>query len=310
MERKNLLVTGAAGFIGSNFVEYLFQKYDYPAITVVDKLTYAGDRTRLDDFSDEISFYEEDIADRGALKKIFEKEVPDLVVNFAAESHVDRSIESGEPFIHSNVRGAHNLMEVSVEKGIDKFIQISTDEVYGSKKEGKFRDEDKLEPSSPYSASKASADMLANSFNVTHDLPVVVARPTNNFGPRQNTEKLIPKFISKAKKEEKLPLYGDGKNVRDWLYVKDNCKAVDLLLRKGEPGEIYNIGGDNRWQNIEVTKKILELLGKDEKLIEFVEDRKGHDTRYAVDSSKIRNLGWEPKVNFEEGLRKIIERYQ
>jgi dTDP-glucose 4,6-dehydratase len=307
MEARNIVVTGAAGFIGSNFVEFLVQTYDNPSITIIDSLTYAGDRSRLNDFSNQISFYEEDIADRRTLEKIFEKENPDIVVNFAAESHVDRSIESGEPFIQSNVRGAHNLMEASIEQGIEKFIQISTDEVYGSKEEGKFREEDKLEPSSPYSASKASADMLANSFYVTHDLPVVIARPTNNFGPRQHTEKLIPKFINKAINGEKLPLYGEGTNIRDWLYVKDNCRAIDLLLREGESGEIYNIGANNLKQNIEVTRRILEILGKDENLIEFVEDRKGHDQRYAVDSSKIKNLGWRSEVEFEEGLTKTIE---
>jgi dTDP-glucose 4,6-dehydratase len=307
MEARNIVVTGAAGFIGSNFVEFLVQTYDNPSITIIDSLTYAGDRSRLNDFSNQISFYEEDIADRRTLEKIFEKENPDIVVNFAAESHVDRSIESGEPFIQSNVRGAHNLMEASIEQGIEKFIQISTDEVYGSKEEGKFREEDELEPSSPYSASKASADMLANSFYVTHDLPVVIARPTNNFGPRQHTEKLIPKFINKAINGEKLPLYGEGTNIRDWLYVKDNCRAIDLLLREGESGEIYNIGANNLKQNIEVTRRILEILGKDENLIEFVEDRKGHDQRYAVDSSKIKNLGWRSEVEFEEGLTKTIE---
>ncbi|MFB6200109.1 MAG: dTDP-glucose 4,6-dehydratase, partial [Candidatus Nanohaloarchaea archaeon] len=195
------------------------------------------------------------------------------------------------------------------EHELEKFIQISTDEVYGSREEGKFKEEDPLDPSSPYSASKASADMVANSFKVTHDLPVLIVRPTNNFGPNQHPEKLIPKFISRAKEGKSLPVYGDGTNVRDWLYVKDNCRAIDLLLKEGETGEIYNVGANQFKQNIEVTKKILELVGANENIIEFVEDRKGHDQRYAVDSSKIRDLGWEPKVSFEEGLKKILGKY-
>ncbi|MFB6159272.1 MAG: dTDP-glucose 4,6-dehydratase, partial [Candidatus Nanohalobium sp.] len=197
------------------------------------------------------------------------------------------------------------------EHELEKFIQISTDEVYGSREEGKFKEEDPLDPSSPYSASKASADMVANSFKVTHNLPVLIVRPTNNFGPNQHPEKLIPKFISRAKEGKNLPVYGDGTNVRDWLYVKDNCRAIDLLLREGKVGEIYNVGANQFKQNIEVTKKILELVGAEEDLIDFVEDRKGHDQRYAVDSSKIRKLGWEPEVDFEEGLEKmIIENYE
>lgn len=309
MEEKNILVTGAAGFIGSNFIELLYKKYDKINVTVIDKLTYAADKSRLDRF-DNLKFIQGDIKDIDTVKNAFSNNDIDFVVNFAAESHVDRSINSGKPFIHSNVEGAYTLMEESSKHDIEKFIQISTDEVYGSRKEGKFQEEDPLDPSSPYSASKASADMIANSFKVTHDLPVIVVRPTNNFGPNQHPEKLIPKFISRARKGKKLPVYGDGTNVRDWLYVKDNCRAIELLLRDGEAGEIYNVGANQFKENIEVTRKIIELVEGDENLIEFVEDRKGHDQRYAVESTKIRNLGWTPQVGFEEGLRKTIESIQ
>lgn len=308
MGEKKLLVTGGAGFIGINFLEFLYKKYEAPDITVIDKLTYAGDRDRLKKFEG-INFVKGDISDRQRVEDLFTEYNFDYIVNFAAESHVDRSIDSGKPFIRSNVEGAYTLMEVAKDHEIDKFIQISTDEVYGSREEGKFKESDNLDPSSPYSASKASADMIANSFKVTHNLPVIIARPTNNFGPYQHEEKLIPKFIFRARKGKKLPVYGDGTNVRDWLYVEDNCRAIDLLLRKGESGEIYNIGANQFKQNIEVTKKILDIVGVGEDLIEFVEDRKGHDQRYAVDSSKIRDLGWEPEVGFEEGLRKTIEHY-
>lgn len=306
---KSILVTGAAGFIGSNFIEFLYEKYDNPNITVVDKLTYAAEKSRLEEFEN-LRFVEADISDKRKMEEIFEEENFSYVVNFAAESHVDNSIELGKPFVRSNVEGAYTLMDVASQRDeLEKFIQISTDEVYGSVDEGKAKEGDSLEPSSPYSASKASADMLANSFRVTHDLPVIIARPTNNFGPNQHKEKLIPKFVNRAKKGKKLPVYGDGTNVRDWLYVKDNCRAIETLLKKGEPGEIYNIGANQFRENIEVTKKILEILDKDEALIEYVEDRKGHDQRYAVDSSKIRNLGWEPQVGFEKGLKKTIEHY-
>ncbi|MFB6144224.1 MAG: dTDP-glucose 4,6-dehydratase, partial [Candidatus Nanohaloarchaea archaeon] len=271
--------------------------------------TYAAEKSRLEKFEN-LRFVEADISNKRKMEKLFEEENFSYVVNFAAESHVDNSIESGKPFVRSNVEGAYTLMDVASQRDeLEKFIQISTDEVYGSVEKEKAKEGDTLKPSSPYSASKASADMLANSFKVTHNLPVIIARPTNNFGPNQHKEKLIPKFINRARKGKKLPVYGDGTNVRDWLYVKDNCRAIETLLKKGEPGEIYNIGANQFRENIEVTKKILDLLGKDESLIEYVEDRKGHDQRYAVDSSKIRDLGWEPKVEFEKGLKKTIKHY-
>jgi len=310
MEGKEILITGAAGFIGSNFVEFLFEKYDNPKITVIDKLTYAADKSRLDEYLDSIKFIEGDISDYENVKTAFSENDIDFVVNFAAESHVDRSIESGKPFIRSNVEGAYTMMDVAKEHDIQKFIQISTDEVYGSREEGKFKEGDNLDPSSPYSASKASADMLANSFKVTHNFPVIIARPTNNFGPNQHPEKLIPKFIERSKEENNLPVYGDGTNVRDWLYVKDTCRAIDDLLRKGKAGEIYNIGANQFKQNIEVTKKIIELTDRSEDIIDFVEDRKGHDQRYAVDSTKIRNLGWKPKIEFDQGLERVLEHHE
>lgn len=306
MKNKTILVTGAAGFIGSNFVEHLFKEYENPDIIVVDKLTYAGSKEKIEEFLEDIKFVEADIKDSEKMKPLIKE--ADIIVNFAAESHVDRSIESGDPFVQSNVQGAQNLMKLANEEGIEKFIQISTDEVYGSIEEGKAKEGDKLDPSSPYSASKAAADMFANSFKVTHNLPICIVRPVNNFGPKQNPEKLIPKFIKLAKNDEKLPLYGDGSNIRDWLYVKDNCRAIDTVIQKGESGEIYNVGADQFRTNLEVTKKILELLDKPEDLIEFVEDRKGHDQRYAVDSTKLRKLGWEPETNFEEGLERVIKK--
>lgn len=304
---KNYLVTGAAGFIGSNFVQFLNESQSDAEITVLDKLTYAGDKKNLQPVSDEIDFIKGDIADKEIVKNILEN--VDIVVNFAAESHVDRSIESGEPFVHSNVKGAHNLMEVCVEEGIEKFVHISTDEVYGSIEEGRAKEEDPLNPSSAYSASKAAADMFANSFYITHNLPVLIARPTNNYGPNQHLEKLIPKFITNAYQDKKLPLYGDGSNIRDWLFVEDTCRAIELLIRKGKEGEIYNIGADNFRSNLEVTETILKHMGKSKDLISFIEDRKGHDQRYAVESQKIRDLGWAPKVDFENGIRKTISHY-
>lgn len=304
---KNYLITGAAGFIGSNFVHFLDNSQPQIDVTVLDKLTYAGNKENLKPVLDKIEFIKGDIADKELVKGILKN--IDIVVNFAAESHVDRSIESGEPFVHSNVEGAHNLMEASLEEGIEKFVHISTDEVYGSIEEGKASEKDRLNPSSAYSASKAAADMFANSFYVTHDLPVLIARPTNNYGPNQHKEKLIPKFITNASKGEKLPLYGDGSNVRDWLYVEDTCKAIELLIRKGKSGEVYNIGADNFKTNLEVTETILSQMGKNKDLISFVEDRKGHDQRYAVDSKKIRELGWEPETDFESGIQKTINHY-
>ncbi|MFB6208221.1 MAG: dTDP-glucose 4,6-dehydratase [Candidatus Nanohaloarchaea archaeon] len=307
LDGRRILVTGGAGFIGSNFVHYLQDEYDNPEITVLDKLTYAGSKENLEPHLEDITFVKGDIADRSTVEEVLPGH--DFVVNFAAESHVDRSIDSGDPFVHSNVDGAYTLMDVARQTGIEKFIQISTDEVYGSIEEGKAKEGDPLDPSSPYSASKAAADMFANAMHTTYGFPVVIARPTNNYGPRQHPEKLIPKFITNALNGEELPLYGDGSNVRDWLYVKDTCTALELLLQKGENGDIYNIGGDNFRTNVEVTEKILEATHKAEDLISFVDDRKGHDYRYAVDSSKIRELGWESQMDFDKGLTETLDFY-
>jgi len=304
---RNILVTGAAGFIGSNFVNFLFEKYQNPNITVIDNLTYAGRKENLEGVLDKIEFIKGDIRDKNDVKKAIEDK--EIVFNFAAESHVDRSIEGPEKFIKSNVEGTQVLLEKSINEGIERFIQISTDEVYGSIKEGSFSEEAKLNPSNPYSASKASADLLCNSYIKTYDFPVIITRSTNNYGPRQFPEKFIPVLINKVKKEQKLPIYGEGENVRDWIYVKDNCKAIDLVSRKGKDGEIYNIGAKEEYKNIEIAKLILDILGKSYDLIEFVDDRPGHDFRYSLDISKIKSLGWEPITPFDKGIRETIKYY-
>lgn len=307
MDNKRILVTGGAGFIGSNFVEFLVNNYNNVTITVLDKLTYAGNKENLSPVWNEIEFVRGDIIDRDLVSDVVEGK--DIIINFAAESHVDRSINSSEPFIQSNIHGVQTLLETVKDFGAERFIQISTDEVYGSIEEGEAKEGGSLNPSSPYSASKAAADMLVNSFVVTHDVPAIIARPTNNYGPRQHPEKLIPKFITRAQEKKRLPVYGDGSNIRDWLFVKDTCRAIDLLMREGSVGDVYNIGAGNYRSNIEVTREILQKLQRPESLIEFVEDRKGHDERYAVDFSRIRSLGWKPNTSFEEGLDKTIVYY-
>lgn len=302
---ESVLITGGAGFIGSNLtIQLVNEGYD---VTVVDKLTYAGNRDNLEPVADQITFYEGDISDRKLISTLY-KDV-NLVVNLAAESHVDRSIESGDPFVESNVHGAFVLMDELRSADIDTFVQMSTDEVYGSIADGQFDESDALDPSSPYSASKASADLFARAFRTTYDLPVTVARCTNLFGPRQHPEKLIPKMIQRAGAGDSLPVYGDGTNKREWLYVEDACNALQALLEDGD-SEIYNIGGGTEKQNIEVVSTIVEYVGASEQLIEFVDDRPGHDFRYALNYEKLRSeLGWEPTVSFEEGLRRTIEWY-
>ncbi len=302
-----ILVTGAAGFIGNNFVRLLLQKYGSDAeIVVLDKFTYAGRMENLKDVMDKIELIKGDITKAEDLEKVGGV---DVVVNFAAETHVDNSIKNPEPFIRTNIFGVYNLLEFVRKREIDKFVHISTDEVYGSIREGSFEEEDRLDPSSPYSASKASGDMLCRAYHRTYGLPVVIVRPSNNYGPYQYPEKLIPKFIILAMHDKPLPLYGDGTNVRDWTYVMDNCGAIELVMRKGKAGEIYNVAANDERRNIDVVKLILKYLNKPESLIRFVEDRPGHDYRYSIDSTKIRRLGWEPKVSFEEGLRKTVEWY-
>ncbi|WP_411964456.1 dTDP-glucose 4,6-dehydratase [Haloferax sp. YSMS24] len=304
----DILVTGGAGFIGSNFVRFLLQEREDSVITL-DALTYAGSRDNLDGVLDDPNhrFVEGDIRDRELVDELMTD--VDAVVNFAAESHVDRSINGSEPFVSTNVQGTQTLLDAALEAEIDRFLQISTDEVYGEIREGKFTEDDQLNPRNPYSATKAGADLLVQSYRETHDLPVLITRTCNNFGPRQHPEKLIPKFLKRAAAGETLPVYGDGSNVREWIYVEDNCTALDTVLRDGKIGEVYNIGSGVELSNIETTEKILEAVGGSTDQIEFVEDRAGHDQRYAIDPSKIEELGWEPKWSFEEGLEACVDYY-
>jgi len=314
MERqfKTLLVTGGAGFIGSNFIRYMAAKYPFYKLINLDKLTYAGNPENLRDIenSPNYSFVKGDIADAGIVGQIFESEKIDAVINFAAESHVDRSIEDPGVFIQTDVYGTFVLLEAVKKYGCGMFLQISTDEVYGSIAEGSFKETDPLEPNSPYSASKAGAEMIVRSFNKTYGTPVLITRTSNNFGPYQYPEKLIPLFVTNLIDSLKVPLYGDGMNVRDWIYVEDNCCALDLVLHRGHIGEIYNIGAGNEKPNVWITKKLLELTGKDESFIKPVADRLGHDRRYSVDCSKIESqLGWKPGTDFEEALKKTVDWY-
>ena len=304
-----ILVTGGAGFIGSNFINYMLSKYDYKIINL-DLLTYAGNLENLKNVENNknYTFVKGDISDKELVLDITKD--CDAIINFAAESHVDRSIVSPNIFVETNVGGTVNLLNCAKINKIEKYLQVSTDEVYGSIKEGYFYETTPVNPNSPYSASKASADMFVMAYHKTYGLPVVITRCSNNFGPYQYPEKLIPFFISKLLKNEKVPVYGDGKNVRDWLYVEDHCRAIDLALHKGRIGEVYNVGGHNEKTNIEITKIVLEKLGKDETSIEFVEDRLGHDRRYAISNDKIRaELGFEPNYTFEKGIEATINGY-
>ncbi|WP_436932545.1 dTDP-glucose 4,6-dehydratase [Halosimplex halobium] len=304
-----ILVTGGAGFIGSNYVRYLLDSRDDVDIVTLDALTYAGSRSNLDGILNHPNheFIEGDICDRELVADLLED--TDAVVNFAAESHVDRSIEGSEPFVSTNVQGTQTLLDAAVDADLDRFLQISTDEVYGQILDGTFSEADPLEPRNPYAATKAGADLLAKSYETTHGLPVVITRTCNNFGPRQHSEKLIPKFITNAAAGKDLPVYGDGSNVREWIYVEDNCRALDLVLQEGDPGEVYNIGSGIERTNLEVTRAILEFVGGSEDQITFVEDRAGHDQRYALDTEKIERLGWEPEWSFEEGLKRTMDYY-
>lgn len=305
-----LLITGGAGFIGGNFIRSILKKYPEYEVVNLDKLTYAGNLNNLKDAekNKNYCFVKGDICDKDTVEKAFKG--IDIIVNFAAETHVDRSIIDAGDFVATDVLGTYRLLEAARRYDIEKYIQISTDEVYGSIGKGSFRETDHLEPSSPYSASKAGGDMLVYSYFVTHRLPVVITRSSNNFGPYQHPEKLIPLFITNALKNKKLPLYGDGRNVRDWLYVLDNCDAIDLVMHKGKNGEIYNIASGNEYTNIEITKMILEELQKPESLIEFVPDRKGHDRRYSLDITKIKKLDWKPEHEFESALKETIKWYK
>ncbi len=308
---SKILVTGGAGFIGSNFVKYMLDKYSDYEIINLDALTYCGNLENLKDIEDmdNYTFVKGDIRDKELVDDLVSK--VDYVINFAAESHVDRSIEDPEIFIKSNVLGTQVLLNAAKNIGVEKYIQISTDEVYGTLGEtGYFSETTPLQPNSPYSASKAGGDLITRAYFETFDLPVNITRCSNNYGPYQFPEKLIPLMISNALEDKKLPIYGDGKNIRDWLHVYDHCQAIDLVLHEGKLGEVYNIGGHNERQNIQIVKLILEALGKDESLIEFVADRLGHDRRYAIDADKIRNeLGWKPKYTFETGIKETIQWY-
>lgn len=308
---KKLLVTGGAGFIGSCFVRHILNKYpDYKVINL-DILTYAGNLENLDDVKNNpnYQFVHGNICDKKLVRDLVSQ--VDFVVNFAAESHVDRSITGPEIFIETNVQGTLNLLQACKEIGIEKYLQVSTDEVYGSLgKTGYFYETTPIQPNSPYSASKASADLLVRAYYETYKLPVLTTRCSNNYGPYQYPEKLIPFFVSLLLNGDKVPVYGDGLNVRDWLYVYDHCEAIDTVLHKGKIGEVYNIGGHNEKTNMEITKLVLDAMGKNESSIKYVEDRLGHDKRYAIDNTKIQTeLGWQPSVTFEEGIKLTIDWY-
>ena len=304
-----LLITGGAGFIGSNFIRSVMEKYPGYEVVNLDKLTYAGNPDNLKDVekNKNYTFIKGDICDKETVEKA-SRDV-NVIVNFAAETHVDRSILDAGDFVTTDVLGTFRLLEAARKYDVEKYVQISTDEVYGSIDSGSFKETDRLEPSSPYSASKAGGDMLVHSYFVTHRLPVAMTRSSNNFGPYQYPEKLIPLFITNALRNKKLPLYGDGKNVRDWLYVLDNCDAIDLVMHKGKEGDVYNIGSGNETTNIDITTMILKELHKPESLIEWVPDRKGHDRRYSLDATKIKKLGWKPKHDFKAALGETIRWY-
>ena len=312
---NNVLITGAAGFIGANFAEYFANKYPNYNIVVLDKLTYAGNLDNLKKIMDKITFIKGDICDYDLILDILKKYNINGIIHFAAETHVDNSIKDPFIFTHTNVIGTHTLLEAAKnvwgEGSNNKFVHISTDEVYGSlQNEGYFSETSPIKPSSPYSASKASSDLIAFAYNRTYKMNVNVTNCSNNYGPYQHNEKLIPHMIKLAMQDKKLPVYGTGSNIRDWLYVEDHCEAIDLVYHKGVSGERYNIGGHNEKRNIDIVKLILKRLGKPEDLIDFVEDRKGHDYRYAIDASKIENdLGWIPNTKFEDGIIKTIDWY-
>ena len=305
-----LVVTGGAGFIGSNFVRFMLRRYDDLEVVNLDKLTYAGNLENLRDVEDDAryTFVKGDICDAAVVRAALQG--ADAVVNFAAETHVDRSISGPQDFISTDVLGTHTLLEAVRELAIARYVQISTDEVYGSTETGSFTEESDLAPSSPYSASKAGADLLVLAYHRTYEAPVLITRSSNNYGPWQYPEKIIPLFITNAIDDQALPVYGDGLNVRDWLYVDDNCAGIDAVLRKGVEGEVYNVGGGNEVKNLALTRQILELLGKSPELIRFVADRPGHDRRYSIDCGKLQALGWRPATPFETGLEGTVSWYR
>lgn len=307
-----LLVTGGAGFIGTNFIRYMVTKHPAWKIVNVDKLTYAGNLENLETLKEHSNykFLKGDIAVYSFMEPLFQEGI-DVVINFAAESHVDRSIQDAGPFISTNIAGTYVLLQLARQYGIQKQIQVSTDEVYGSlKDDGKFTEDSPLGPNNPYSASKASADLLCRAYYTTYNLPVIITRCSNNYGPYQFPEKLIPLVITNALEDKNIPVYGDGMNIRDWICVQDHCRALDTVIQDGRPGEIYNIGADNELSNLELVKQILNVLDKPERLIKFVQDRPGHDRRYAIGWTKIKDsLGWQPLYSFSEGLKQTIKWY-
>ena len=312
---KTILITGAAGFIGSNFIHYMLKTYkDSLQLVNLDVLTYAGNLENLegiDNYSN-YSFEQGDIADKECVARLFQHYKFDSVVHFAAESHVDRSILDSTAFIRTNITGTQVLLDCAREFGIERFVHVSTDEVYGSLQmdDPAFTEQHDLKPNSPYAASKASSDLIVRSYYKTYGLPVLITRCSNNYGPYQFPEKLIPLMVSNALENKTLPVYGTGQNVRDWIYVDDHCQAIDVVLQRGRVGEIYNAGGNSEMKNLDLVKHILRYLNKDESLIEFVEDRKGHDFRYAIDFSKLKNeCGWQPQISFEEGIKKTVDWY-
>jgi dTDP-glucose 4,6-dehydratase len=309
---RNIMVTGGAGFIGSNFVRMMLREHPDYHILVFDKMTYAGNPDNLLDVRSDPRFnmVEGDIADAAKVEATVQDYGIDAIVNFAAETHVDRSIEAPGSFIQTNVFGVYALLEATRKSGVERMLHVSTDEVYGAVLEGSSTEEDKLEPRSPYSAAKASGDLMCRAYFVTHGTPVMVTRGSNTYGPYQYPEKLLPLFITNALEDKTLPMYGDGKNVRDWMHVLDHCRGIDTVLHKGQTGEIYNVGGGNERENIEVIYALLDLLGKPRSLIHYVQDRPGHDRRYSIDTTKLRGLGWEPQHSFEDGLRETVEWYR
>jgi len=308
---SSLLVTGGAGFIGSNFVHFLLEQGFPGAITVLDKLTYAGNLENLAGLSDQITFVQTDICDMKEVRKILQDRNIDAIVHFAAESHVDRSILGPLVFTQTNVLGTHTLLEGARMHGVSRFIHVSTDEVYGSLgSEGSFSELSPLDPTSPYAASKAASDLIVQAYFKTYGFPAIITRCSNNYGPYQFPEKLIPLMITNAMRDIPLPVYGDGMNVRDWIHTQDHSRAILRVLQKGIPGEVYNVGSNNEWKNIDIVRLVLSVLSKPESLIQFVTDRRAHDRRYSIDSSKIRTeLGWTPLIDFLEGIHTTIEWY-
>ena len=311
----NILVTGGAGFIGSNFIRFVLRRDQNVSVTNLDKLTYAGNLENLSDveekFSERYNFHHGDICDKLLVKRLLKENDIDCIVNFAAETHVDRSIIDSDAFIRTNVIGTKALLDAALDADLRLFIQISTDEVYGSLgQDGKFCEESRIDPSSPYSASKAAADHLSRAYFKTYKLPVIITRCSNNYGPYQFPEKLIPLLITNAIENKPLPIYGSGKNIRDWIYVDDHSSAIEKILNSGIPGEVYNIGGDCELENLTVAEMVLDLLSKPRSLITFVKDRPGHDLRYAMDFAKLKTeLGWSPAMRFETGLKQTIDWY-